>query len=70
MMATVVDADAARSEMLPLVLEMATDGVRLIDTVEATSHIHRRFSTDRATNYISTHCLFRFLTYDSMLPES
>lgn len=27
MMATVVDADAARSEMLPLVLEMATDGV-------------------------------------------
>ena len=28
MMTTVVDASAARSEMLPLVLEMATDGVR------------------------------------------
>ena len=29
MMATVVDADASRSEMLPLVLEMATDGVSI-----------------------------------------
>jgi len=27
MMATVVDEDAARSEMLPLILEMATDDV-------------------------------------------
>jgi hypothetical protein len=29
MMTTVVDVDAARSEMLPLILEMATDGVSL-----------------------------------------
>ena len=28
MMSTAVDADAARTEMLPIVLEMATDGVR------------------------------------------
>ena len=58
MMTTVVDGDAARSEMLPLLLEMATDGVSSL-----AGEIHCHF-------IVLSKELFRFQTSGLMSQKS